>query len=214
MTKSAAAISRRDERVKQRQTQIRNAARACVRDEGFHAATISRIGAVAGMSKGHIYKYYENKEEIMIALIEHDMNEFMLLISQLGQSEDHSVESLIESFVSELPVILKSDRTALWLEVQAEAARNPRVKEMAVMAANYFRETIRKIIEPVLEGPIKDELDIRVEMLLLSMHGLGLKATVHSDGSIEGFATAVEFVFRTFLSAPPQSAVMRSVKAA
>ncbi len=150
----------------------------------------------------------------MLALIEHDMNEFMMLISQLSQSKDHDLESLIESFRSELPAILKSDRTALWLEVQAEAARNPKVKEMAVMAADYFRKTIRKIIEPVLEGPIKDELDIRVEMLLLSMHGLGLKATVHSDGSIEGFANAVEYVFRTFLSAPPQSSVLRRVQAA
>lgn len=214
MTKSAAAISRREERIKQRQTQILDAARACVKDEGFHAATISRIGAVAGMSKGHIYKYYENKEEIMIALIEHDMTEFMLLISQLGQAEERGLESLISSFVRELPVILESDRTALWLEVQAEAARNPRVKEMAVKAANYFRETIRKIIEPVLVGPMKNELDIRVEMLLLSMHGLGLKATVHSDGSIDGFANSVEFVFRTFLSAPPQSVVAPRVKAA
>ena len=214
MTKTPAAISRRDERTKQRQAQIRNAARACVLNEGFPAATISRIGAIAAMSKGHIYKYYENKEEIMIALIEHDMNEFMLLISQLGQPKDQSVDSLIESFVSKLPAILDSDRTALWLEVQAEAARNPRVKEMALKAANYFRETIRKVIEPVLEGIIKEELDLRVEMLLISMHGLGLKATVHSDASVRGMSTATEFVFRTVLSTAYQSVGTRKVQAA
>ena len=214
MTKTAAAILRREERTKWRQTQIRNAARACVLDEGFHAATISDIAAAAAMSKGHIYKYYENKEAIMIALIEHDMHEFMLLISQVDQSEDRSIDSLVESFVNKLPAILKSDRTALWLEVQAEAARNPRVKEMAVKAANYFRETIRKVIEPVLEGPIKQELDIRVEMLLISMHGLGLQATVHSDAGSGALATAVEFVFRTVLSTAPQPVVARKVKAA
>ncbi|MEJ7935401.1 TetR/AcrR family transcriptional regulator [Sphingobium sp. AN558] len=213
MTKTAAAISRRDERIKQRQTQIRDAARACVRDEGFHAATISRIAAAAAMSKGHIYKYYENKEAIMIALIEHDMHEFMLLISQLGQSDSRSVDALVDSFVSELPAILDSDRTALWLEVQAEAARNPIVKEMAVKAASYFRDTIRKVIEPVLKGFDREEVDMRVEMLLISMHGLGLKATVHSDAGNGSLATAVEFVFRTVLSADSQSEVARKIRA-
>lgn len=213
MTKTAAAISRRDKRIKQRQTQIRDAARACVRDEGFHAATISRIAAAAAMSKGHIYKYYENKEAIMIALIEHDMHEFMLLISQLGQSDSRSAGALIDSFVSELPAILDSDRTALWLEVQAEAARNPIVKDMAIKAANYFRETIRKVIEPVLEGSTPQDIDMRVEMLLISMHGLGLKATVHSGSGAASLATAVEFVFRAVLSTDPHALAAPRIRA-
>lgn len=214
MTKTAAAILRREERTKRRETQILDAARVCVLAEGFHAATISRIAAAAAMSKGHIYKYYENKEAIMLALIEHHMHEFMLLISQVDQSEDRSVDSVVQSFVSKLPAILASDRTSLWLEVQAEAARNPRVREMAAKAANYFRETIRKVIEPVLEGSIKEELDFRAEMLLISMHGLGLQATVHSDAGVGTLATAVEFAFRTVLSTVSQSAVARTVKAA
>lgn len=212
MTKTAAAISRREERTMRRQAQIIDAARTCVLDEGFHAATISRIAAAAAMSKGHIYKYYENKDAIMIALIERHMHEFNSLISQVDQSKDRNVDSLVDSFVKKLPAILESDRTSLWLEVQAEAARNPRVKEMAVKSANYFRDTIRKVIEPVLVGATKEDIDFRVEMLLVSMHGLGLHATVHTG--VGALAIAVEFAFRAVLSTTSQSVVARNDKAA
>lgn len=207
MNKTAATILRREERIKRRRTQIIDAARACVRDDGFHAASISRISATAALSAGHIYKYFKNKEAIMTALIEHDMDEFMLLISQVGQSKNRSTDALISSFVTELPSILDSDRTALWLEVQAEAARNPKVKEMAERAANRFRETIRKVIEPVLEWATEEELDIRVEILLISMHGLGLHSSVHLGSGARAIATAVEFVFRAVLSPASQAAV-------
>lgn len=214
MTKTAIAISRREDRVKRRRTQIIDAARACVRDDGFHAASISRIAATAAMSAGHIYKYFENKEAIMTALIEHDMDEFMLLISQVVRPENRNIESVIDSFVTKLPSILESDRTALWLEIQAEAGRNPRVKEMAQRAANRFRETIRKVIEPVLEGNTEEEIDTRVEMLLICMHGLGLQASVHTGRGVHALATATEFVFQTVLSTALQSVVPRKVKAA
>lgn len=208
------SISRREERIKRRRTQIIDAARSCVRDYGFHAASISRIADIAEMSAGHIYKYFENKEAIMTALIEHDMDEFMLLISQIVQPENRSIDSLVESFVAKLPSILESDRTVLWLEIQAEAGRNPKVKEMAVRAATRFLETIRMVIEPVFEGATKKELDTRAEMLLICMHGLGLQASVHSGGGVSALAAATEFVFRTVLATALQPVVPRKCEAA
>lgn len=214
MTKTAIAISRQEERIERRRTQIIDAARACVRDDGFHAASISRIADTAGMSAGHIYKYFENKEAIMTALIEHDMDEFMLLISEVDQSENRSLKSLMDSFVTKIPSILESDRTALWLEIQAEAARNPKVKEMAQRAADRFRETIRKVIEPVFEENTEEEIDTRVEMLLICMHGLGVQASTYSGEGVRALATATEFVFKTVLSTSLKTVIPSKVKAA
>lgn len=166
------------------------------------------------MSAGHIYKYFENKEAIMTALIEHHMDEFSVLIAEIDQSEKRTVQSLVQSFVAKLPSILKDDRTALWLEIQAEAGRNPRVREMSILSANRFRETIRKVIEPVLEGNTEEEIDTRVEMLLICMHGLGLQASAQSGSGFLALATAVELTFQTMLTTGLQSVAPRKVKAA
>lgn len=165
------------------------------------------------MSAGHIYKYFENKEAIITALIEHHMDEFTLLITQVDQSQNRSIESLVESFAAKLPAILKSDRTALWLEIQAEAGRNPKVKEMAERSARRFLETIRKIIKSVLDEDSEQELDERAEMLLICMHGLGIQASVLSGGTAH-LATAIRFVFQTVLSQNLQPVVAKTVRAA
>ena len=48
-------------RAEARRQQILSAAAQCFREHGFHAASISRISRLAGMSAGHIYRRWCNK---------------------------------------------------------------------------------------------------------------------------------------------------------
>jgi len=48
-----------------RRAQIRAAAGECFRQHGFHGTSIAQISKRAGMSTGHIYHYFENKEAII-----------------------------------------------------------------------------------------------------------------------------------------------------
>lgn len=209
MVRTAAAISRRDERTKKRRAQILDAARICVRQDGFHGASLSRISAEASMSMGHIHKYFATKEAIMIALIERDINEFMLLISQFGDPPALHLDALVESIVSRLPSVLDDDRVALWVEVQAEAGRNSKVEELMSSADQRFRELIRKIIATVLADLSEQEIDMRVEMLLVMTHALGFYAGTHSLANREAIAAGVEFVLRAVLSPTRQSQHLR-----
>ncbi|HNX20648.1 MAG TPA: helix-turn-helix domain-containing protein, partial [Acidobacteriota bacterium] len=56
-----------------RRRQILDAAADCFRRYGFHAATIANISETAGMSAGHIYHFFPNKEAIVRAIIEQNV---------------------------------------------------------------------------------------------------------------------------------------------
>lgn len=43
--------------------------------EGYHATSISRIAAEAGISKGLMYNYFESKEALMISILELGMKQ-------------------------------------------------------------------------------------------------------------------------------------------
>ena len=125
MAGPTAVTLRREERVRRRQAQILDAARACVRADGFHAASMSRICAEASMSVGHVYKYFATKEAIMIALVERDFEDFMSHVTRLRSVGKPDVEVVINEFLNDILWFLDYDRAALSLETLAESARNP-----------------------------------------------------------------------------------------
>lgn len=200
MARSGAAISRREERAKCRRNQVLDAARACVIADGFHAATISRICAEASMSVGHVYKIFESKEAIMIALTERDFDEFMLHLTNPGDLGTLDIDGLISRYLDDLPWLLDYDRAALAQEVLAEAARNPRVAELVAQVDARFRDAIRAIVGPVFDGLGEREINGRIETLLVMTRALALHASTHPAIDPGIIAPGFELALRAILS--------------
>jgi AcrR family transcriptional regulator len=66
------------DRAAQRRHQVLDAAAICFRNHGFHGASMAQISKTAGMSPGHIYHYFDNKEAIIAAIVERDMEEMIV----------------------------------------------------------------------------------------------------------------------------------------
>ncbi|MEJ7925862.1 TetR/AcrR family transcriptional regulator [Sphingobium sp. AN641] len=200
MVRTAAAVMRQEERTGRRQAQILDAARACVRVEGIHAASMSRVAAEAGMSVGHIYQYFENKEAIMLALCERDFDDFMLHIMKISDSAGRDVDAIVQTFSKEIIWLLDSDRAAFTLEFMAEAARNPKFSDLVVRVDHRLRSALRAIIEPVLEGLSRREIDMRVETLLVMTRCLTVHAGTRPIGDRGALASGFELAFRGVIS--------------
>lgn len=171
------AIRRREERTERRCSQILDAARACFRAEGFHAASMSRVAGAAGMSVGHIYQYFESKEAIIIALCERDFEEFMLRTPCLDAADPGDIDGIVDAALADCEWLLDADRAAIALEVIAEAGRNPKIFAMVERVNAGFRSAVRDAIAPLLQGLTPDQLEARVEALVLLIQGLTIRVT-------------------------------------
>lgn len=60
-----------------RRFQIMEAALEMFATEGYGHCTISMLASRAGISKGLMYNYFESKEALLAAIIEHGMNDIM-----------------------------------------------------------------------------------------------------------------------------------------
>ena len=60
-----------------RTTEIVQAARRVIAESGFDDASMERIAAEAGISKGTIYLYFRNKEELLAHVAQHGFEELM-----------------------------------------------------------------------------------------------------------------------------------------
>jgi len=74
--------------------QIIDGARQVFMAQGFDAASMNEIARVAGVSKGTLYVYFQNKEELFEAIVECECREQGERIFALD-AEDHDVEGVL-----------------------------------------------------------------------------------------------------------------------
>lgn len=82
-------------RAQARRHQILEAAGECFRRHGFHAASMSQICKAARMSAGHIYNYFECKEEIINAIVQQDIAETLQMIDDLENDGAGALEAVV-----------------------------------------------------------------------------------------------------------------------
>jgi len=127
-----------ESRTQAQRERILTAAQACFVQKGFHAASMATIAETAGMSPGLIYRYFENKNAIILAIIEQQLEVVRHKIRQLRASSDLA-EGIMEHFDEHDTGSSNSMSSALFLEMSAEATRDPQI----AAALQRFDDTVR-----------------------------------------------------------------------
>ncbi|CAH1746350.1 TetR family transcriptional regulator [Thauera humireducens] len=188
-----------------RRQQILIAAAQCFRDHGFHAASIAKISIAAGMSPGHIYHYFENKEAIIAAIVAQDLESLLTLTAEL-RAACNVREALIERAAEGVADQLDTDSAALKLEIVAEAARNPRVAEIVHDADAACRRelavTIRAIRRVAGHEDSPEAIADMGEVLACLFEGLLLRSIRNPGLDRQRVARRIQIAINDLLDQP------------
>ncbi len=187
-----------------RQQQILDAAIDRVRRSGFHGASMAEIAQAAGLSVGQIYRYFENKEAIVAAIVARDLAEMHAKFAELETSGEPIIEAAIERCVQAVDRNYDLARAALVLEVLAEAARNPRVAAMVREADAAERALGRTLLDQVrAPGRGEAETVARGEVLSMLFDGMAMRAVSNPDVDRSEIGTVLKAVMGLLLSDQP-----------
>lgn len=125
-----------------RRNQILDAAQRCFKKQGFHKTTLRDIAQEFGMSAGHIYNYFSNKEAIIEALVELRTQEFLDMIDTDKFADLPPEERMDKELGQVVDAYLNLDNTSLSIAIMNEALINPKVYEIVVAAASKVRNHI------------------------------------------------------------------------
>lgn len=134
-----------------RRAQVLKAATECFRLHGFHSTSIVQISKAAGMSVGHIYHYFANKEAIIAGIVEQDLQQVLMFCERIRQGSAGG--DLIEAMVDDVKYLkqdLQEQDIPLALEVVAEAARNPAVAAIVQAADRTVQQRFRELLVEAL----------------------------------------------------------------
>jgi AcrR family transcriptional regulator len=192
-------------RIEAQRERILLAAQQCFIEHGFHGASMASIAETAGMSAGLIYRYFENKSAIILAIVQLQL-ELLQDDLSLNRKVDLSVE-IAARFGMSNAQREHGMNAALLLEISAEATRDPTV----AAALDKFDTTLRAgLTEWLTRSPATGGHGLPAELappraLLLQclVEGLKVREAREPDLDRELLAAAVgEFV--PLLLKPPR----------
>jgi len=163
------------DRAQARRQQVLTAAAECFRRRGFHGASMAEIAKTAGMSAGHIYNLFENKDDVIAAIVERDRDVIVRRIQETLEGDDvpGAMLACIEENFHEPE---REAEAALNIEVLAEASRNPKLAEVVVgsetMIRNKAMMLIRMALGPAANALPADEIEARATVIGALFNGL------------------------------------------
>lgn len=186
-----------------RRQQVLDAAAECFRQYGFHGASIARISKVAGMSPGHIYHFFENKEAIIAAIVARKVEQSAELAERINAQED-VFEALMDCVEWGFNEKTDPEFAALWLEVLAEAARNPQIALIVQDADRQTRDRLQAIEESARKArSIRSGVDKAAanEVIMALFEGLANRVVQHPEMDREEVVKVLRVAARAILEA-------------
>ena len=196
------APSAEEERRSARQEQVLDAAVELVRRRGFHGASMAELAKTAGMSVGHIYHYFENKEAIVAAIVARDLERVLGIMESFQQRGGDLYDVMVDEVDRGYDDTRRVEETALLLEIYAEAARNPKVAKMVKDADTISRSKLRDLMIAGRKQKVPwsaEELEARVEVIIALFEGLQLRALRDHDVSRDAMLRSLRRVVRQLL---------------
>jgi AcrR family transcriptional regulator len=133
-----------------RRIEILKSAAAAFRHRGYHGASVDEIASALEMTKGNLYYYFRNKEEILFACHDYSLDVLLQLMEETrteDTSPDQKLRKLILAFIH---VILDElQGTALTLDLQA---LSPPLLKKVIGKRDSFDQGMREIIQQGIDS--------------------------------------------------------------
>lgn len=161
------------------------AAHRCFVESGFHAASMASIAKTAEISAGLIYRYFDSKNAIILAIIAHHLAEIQAEISGLQATAEVVIERIMARFRSWHQRECVTLEPGLLLEIVALARRDPQVAEALRTADHHIRADLSAWLTRAWEkaGYRLSEADVSERVFAFQgfIEGLAIRAIKQPD---------------------------------
>jgi AcrR family transcriptional regulator len=182
------------ERALRQRERILEAARLCFVKHGLHGASIADIAEEAGMSAGLMYRYFENKNAIIKAIVHRQLESGRKSLEEIT-SPDHFVQGILKAMERWRSGDADQMSAPLFLEISAQATRDPEiaaiVEDADMLLRNHLRDAIHR--SAASKAVFQDDARAKSRMVLLLslVEGLAVRSCREPDLDHESLRNAL-----------------------
>src|SRR5262245_11716875 len=133
-----------------RRTEILKSAAAAFRRRGYHGASVDEIASALAMTKGNLYYYFRNKEDILYACHEYSLDTLLGLLEEVRAEAippDQKLRKLILAFVH--LILDELQGTALTLDPES---LSPPLFKRVIAKRDEFDRGLRAVIQEGIDN--------------------------------------------------------------
>ncbi len=119
----------------------------CFSKNGFDRTRMDDISLLAQLSKGTLYNYFDNKEDLFNAICEDSLDLLKIQLDQLFTKNRNDLISNAELFYENFQKIQKEGSANVFFESLSESTRNPKLQKILF----EHRLKIYKVVENYLQ---------------------------------------------------------------
>jgi TetR/AcrR family transcriptional regulator, repressor for uid operon len=196
-----------------RRAQILEAAMVCFRRRGFHQATMQEICAEARVSPGALYRYFDSKADIIVAIAQEEHAGLEPFLARLETGGDFTA-GLLEIAHLAWTKFHSAEDASLIGDVLAEAGRDRVLAEHIIATDAALRQRLAAAIATAQKrGEIDARLDpVQVARTALAiMDGIGIRLSLTRSPDLA--QASADFAFLIGRAFAPASKAQTKAKA-
>lgn len=156
--------------------------------KGYHDASVSSIAEKAGISVGAIYKYFENKQDLFLTIIDESIVRIENLLLGLVKT-DEDVMIKVEKILREIISVSRENGVLINLYNSMTSINDKKLAgqfatEMEKVTAEIY---IQAIVEGQASGEIRKDIDPKVAAFLIDDLFMSLQFSFANDYYIQRF---------------------------
>jgi len=160
-----------------RRKQITRAALREFARNGYHNTEVAAIAQRAGVSKGTIYNYFENKEELLLGVIDDGFQTLAEHMREIMSSQEDPIQKLSDTFMAYLEFFETPEEFSQILLKEAVHI----IPKVRGQYAGYLLEHVEYIEEIIKDGVARKQFaDVDVRLAALCFIELAHAATKES----------------------------------
>ena len=156
----------------------------CVAATGFHRLTVDDVCREAGASKGSFYSHFNEKQELLVALLDDDAAGVEEVIEDAGDGADHATDRIRRFLRSLMALGDDPARVRVRADLWAEAMSDETLRSHMGDAIRRRRAMLAALLaDAVAAGELRDVPSNATAAVLLALaDGLVLHAEVDPGG--------------------------------
>ncbi len=156
----------RKQKLEKKKKEIIRSAANVVYEKGFHGTTMEEIAAQLLMTKGSLYYYFKNKEDLLYQCHKIILDISINKIEEILESEESSKKKIEDVIRSHIHLSIEENEMFSLIDNPEDTFSNDNLEKI-VSRRSYYAKCIDRILEEGVNKGEFEDIDIKMSRLII-----------------------------------------------